>query len=249
MKNVLLYILRAQTLKIYLIYIIDFFIYSFLCSYICIKNGQRMINLKRIIGTSAFGNGLFKRNRFFISVFWIIGIGILIGAVAVGMFYNSEKSIINDICLGYFEKRASQSIFSCFLATFSSALTVIILTYLFGLCAMGVPMLYSILAFDSIGKGLILGFVYIEYGFLGILKSLVFLLPQNVMLCLLIFYAVSFSVKMSKQIYNMLSDYNGSDYQINKKLYNKRYLLFVLGILVLSVVDALMSRFTAVIIK
>ncbi len=206
--------------------------------------------MKRIIRTSALGNGLFKRNRFFISAFWLVGIGILIGSVAVGTFYDSDNSIINSICADYFEKRASQSIFSSFSATFLSSVLILFLSYLLGLCAVGVPILYCILVFDSIGKGLIFGFVCLKYGFWGILKSLVFLIPQNILICILIIFAVRFSVKMSKQMHSMLSDSKSvTYYEISKKTYNNRYLLFILGLLIISVFDALMSRFTDIIIK
>ncbi len=209
-----------------------------------------MINLKRIIRTSAIKNGLSINNRFFISVIWLVGIGVLIGAVAAGTFYNSENSIIDAVCTDYFEKRATQSIFSCFVATFFSALVILFLSYLLGLCAVGAPILYCTLVFDSIGKGLIFGFVYLEYGILGTLKSLIFLLPQNILLCLLIVFAVKFSVKMSKQIYSMLTDSKlNEDYHISKKTYNKRYLLFVLGLFIVSVFDSLMCKFTSFIIK
>lgn len=209
-----------------------------------------MINLKRIIRTSTLRNGLSISNRFFISAFWLVGIGVLIGAVAVGTFYHNDNSFIHDICLGYFEKRATQSIFSCFAGTFLSTLITLLILYLLGLCAVGAPLIYCALVFDSIGKGLIFGFVYLEYGFWSILKALIFLVPQNVCLCILIILASRFSLKMSRQIGGILSDDRAAyEHQFSKKTYNNRYLIFVLGLFVVSIFDALMSKFTALIIK
>lgn len=201
--------------------------------------------MKRIIRTSALRNGLFSHNRFFISVFGLIGIGILIGAVAAGTFSVNSNNTINNICRDYFIKRETESIFSCFIGGFSSSLIIILLSYLLGLCAVGTPFLYMTLVFDSIGKGLILGFLYLQYGFLGILKSAVFLLPQSLFLCLLIMFAVKFSVKMSKQVFCMLYDSKITvDYHLSFKKYNQKYALFVFCLALISAFDALMSRFT-----
>ncbi len=206
--------------------------------------------MRRIIRTSALKNGLFTHNRFFISVFWLVGIGVLIGAVAIGTFYNSENTLITGICEGYFEKRAEQSIFSCFAGTFFSSVFILFLSYMLGLCAAGVPILYSLIVFDSIGKGVLFGFLYLKYGFLGILRSLVFLLPQNILLCLLVIFAVKFSIKMSKQMHNILCDSKAIlDNHISIKTYNSKYLLYLLGIGIVSIFDALMSKFTPLIIK
>ena len=209
-----------------------------------------MINLRRIIRTSALKNGLFSHNRFFISAFWLVGMGILVGAVAVGTFSSTDDSIINTICSTYFEKREMQSIFACFIGTFSSSLVTLALVYLLGLCAIGTPFLYFTLVFDSIGKGIVFGYLYLQYGFIGILKSVFFLLPQNALMCLIVISAVKFSVKMSKQIY-FLTAYSSTktDYNLSFKKYNQKYLFYVLCLGLICVFDALMSRFTLLIVS
>ncbi|MBQ8868516.1 MAG: stage II sporulation protein M [Oscillospiraceae bacterium] len=206
--------------------------------------------MKRIIRTSALKNGLFSHNRFFISVFWLIGVGILLGSAAAGMFSDYENSFVNGVWQAYFLKRETGSIFSCFVGTISSSFLTLALSYLLGLCAIGTPFLYLTLVFDSVGKGLVFGFLYLQYGFLGILKSVVFLLPQNVLICLLFVYAINFSVKMSKQMYCLLSDDKITvDYHLNFKKYNQKYLFFGFCLVLISAFDALMSRFTYLITK
>ncbi len=206
--------------------------------------------MKRIIRTSALKNGLFSHNRFFISVFWLVGIGILLGTAAAGMFSGDDNSFVNNVWQTYFLKRETGSIFSCFVGTISSSIMVLLLFYLLGLCAIGSPFLYLTLVFDSVGKGLVFGFLYLQYGFWGILKSFVFLLPQNVLICLLFIYAVNFSVKMSRQMRCLLSDNNMTvDYHLNFKKYNQKYLFFGFCLVLISVFDAIMSRFTYLIIK
>ena len=201
--------------------------------------------MKRIIRTSALKNGLFSHNRFFISAFWLVGVGVLLGAAAAGMFLGDEDSFVNSVWQTYFLKRETGSIFSCFIGTISSSLLTLTLSYMLGLCVIGMPFLYLPLIFDSIGKGLVLGFLYLQYGFWGILKSLVFLLPQNVFICLLFVYAVKFSVKMSKQMYSLLSDDKVTvDYHLNFKKYNQKYLFFGFCLVLIGAFDALMSRFT-----
>ncbi len=201
--------------------------------------------MKRIIRTSALKNGLFSHNRFFISVFWLVGVGVLLGAAAAGVFSGDENSFVNSVWQAYFSKRETASIFSCFIGTFSSSFLILALSYLLGLCAMGTPFLYLTLIFDSVGKGLVFGFLYLKYGFWGVLKAFIFLLPQNVLMCVLFVYVVNFSVKMSKQIYSLLSDDKVTvDYHLNFKKYNQKYLFFGFCLVLISAFDALMSRFT-----
>ena len=206
--------------------------------------------MKRIIRTSALKNGLFSHNRFFISAFWLVGVGVLLGAAAAGMFSGDDNSFVNSVWQAYFLRRETGSIFSCFVGTISSSFLILALSYLLGLCAIGTPFLYLTLIFDSVGKGLVFGFLYLQYGFWGVLKALVFLLPQNVLICLLFVYAVNFSLKMSKQMYCLLSEDKVTvDYHLNFKKYNQKYLFFSFCLVLISVFDALMSRFTYLIIK
>lgn len=203
--------------------------------------------MKRIIRTSAFKNGLFNKDRFFISLFLLVGIGIFIGTVTAGTNANSSESVVNSIWNAYIEERKTQSIAACFFGSLSSAIFVFVLSYILGVCAVGAPFLYATIVFDAIGRGMIFGFLYLKYGFLGFLKSLIFFMPQNVLMCILILAAVRHSIKMSKRMFCFVSERSEESNHLSFKKYNQRYLFFAILAVIISFFDAIMSRFTALI--
>jgi len=200
--------------------------------------------MKRIIGTSALKNGLFKRDRFFISLILLVGIGILIGTFAVSLNKQAPESILTSIWKAYIEQRETSSIAKCFFGTFFSAFLVLALSYALGVCAVGTPFLYLVVVLDSVGKGTVLAFLYFEFGVFGFFKALLFLVLQNAVMCVLILNAVEISIKMSRQTFCLISGFDFCGKTVTYKKYNQRYLIILVLSIAVCLYDAVMSRFT-----
>ncbi|MEE1279765.1 MAG: stage II sporulation protein M [Oscillospiraceae bacterium] len=200
--------------------------------------------MKRIIRTSALQNGFFNKDRFLISLFVVLGIGLMIGSIAAGTSSADDSSVLNRIWSAYIYNRSEQSVAACFFATFSSCFFMLLAAYVLGVCAVGIPFLYLIPAIDGIGKGIIIGFVYAKYGFIGLIKSLFLIVPQNVIFCFVIILALIQSVKMSRQMFCSVSGLQSNEPFISFKKYNQKFLFLIIGASLCSIIDALLSRFS-----
>lgn len=200
--------------------------------------------MKRIIRTSAFKNGFFNKDRFLISLFFLFGIGLLIGSVSAGSYSNEPDSVLNRIWNSYMENRATQSVFLSFLSTFSSCFIMLFYSYILGVCALGIPFLYIIPVFDGIGKGIILGFIYTNQGLIGFLKSLLFVLPQNILLCLILIFSINHSYRMSRQMYFNIRAIQFDEPFISFKKYNQKYIFFLICSIICAFFDALLFEFS-----
>ncbi len=200
--------------------------------------------MKRIIGTSALKNGFLSKDRFLISLLFTFCSGILIGSVALGTSYADKAAVLNRICESYIYSRQEQSVFASFFASFSSCFVMLLSAYVLGVCAVGIPFLYIIPFVDGIGKGTIIGYIYAKFGYAGLLKSTLLVIPQNTIFCFLILMAVRFSLKMSYQIFCNISSIQQSHPYICFKKYNQRYVFLIIVSIICSFIDALISRFT-----
>ncbi len=203
--------------------------------------------MKRIIRTSALQNGFFNKDRFLISLFIVFGIGLMIGSVAAGTSSADENSVLNRIWSSYIYNRSEQSIAACFFSSFFSCFFMLLAEYILGVCAVGVPFLYVIPAIYGIGKGIIIGFIYAKYGFIGLIKSLFLIVPQNVIFCFIIILALNQSVKMSRQMFCVVSGLQSTEPFISFKKFNQKYIFLIVGASLCSIIDALLSRFNELI--
>lgn len=200
--------------------------------------------MKRIIRTSALKNGFLSKDRFLISLLFTLCMGILIGSVALCTGYTDKDAILNRICDSYIHSRQEQSIFLSFFASFSSNFIMLLSAYVLGVCGVGIPFLYIIPFIDGIGKGTIIGYIYAKFGYAGLLKSILVVIPQNVAFCFLILIAVSLSLRMSYQTFCNLSSIQSNSSYISFKKYNQKYVFLIIASICFSFVDALIWRFT-----
>ena len=198
--------------------------------------------MKRIIRTSAFTNGFYNKDRFLISLFFLLGIGMLIGAVSAGNNASSENSILYQIYSSYNQAKSEQSYVQLFLNSFISEFAYLFVCYVVGLCAIGTPVIFIIPLIYGIGKGIIFGFLYVKNGLLGIFNIILFSSVQNVGLLLVIIVALKKSYKMSRQIFKNLFSDNSLSNGLTFKKYNHFYLLILLISIALCLIDALMFK-------
>ncbi len=201
--------------------------------------------MKKIIKTSVFKNGFFSKDRFLISLFAIYALGIFIGTVAAASAVTEQNSALYSILNLYFSSRFNSSIASCFLEGATSSLIMMLFNFLLGLCALGLPFIYIIPAIDGIGKGLTVSFLCVNYGFIGILKSVILIIPQNALISFFLILSARQSVDMSRQLYSMLNTKNQCDKTISFKKFIQTQLIFLAVMLICCIIDAFLSRFSS----
>ena len=191
--------------------------------------------MKRIIGTSAFKNGFLGEDRFLISLILLFGMGLLAGSVAV----SSSGEYLKDIWQGYVIRCKSQKIVSLFFDSFFSLGFVIVINYVLGHCAIGKPFLYVVMLLYSVGKGVMFSSFYMEYGFIGVLKTILLFGTQNCLMALLLVISSKTSAEHAKQIFDF--GYKGKENALNLRKYNGKYAIYGLIAAVLCFIDAVLT--------
>lgn len=203
--------------------------------------------MKRIIRTSAFKNGFFLNDRFFIVLFVLFSVGLLIGSAAAGAGATDETSVLTRIFTTYFREKAAQNFLTLLLSTFFSNLLTLAIAYALGVCAVGAPLLYLLPVWDGIGRGLIFGFLYLKLGFFGFLKTLLLVAPQNVLLGGTLLLAVRLSHDMALQTFGEVRGVSGSTAYCPYRKYNQRYLFLTFSLMFGAILDALFNRLGALV--
>lgn len=198
--------------------------------------------MTKIIRTSALANGFYNKDRFLISLFTLLGTGILIGSVAAGSNASNENSLIFQIHNSFIQSKTEQSFLELFWEAFLSEFLYLLVCYISGLCAIGVPFLFIIPLTYGIGKGIIFGFLYATSGFAGILNGILFHSVQGTGLALLIIIALKKSYKMSRQTFITLSSNSCSDNILTFKKYNQFYIIILIISALFCSVDALLFK-------
>ena len=198
--------------------------------------------MTKIIRTSAFTNGFSNKDRFLISLFLLFSVGILIGSVAAGSNATDKSSLLFQINSSHAQSKAEKSFFELFWNTFLSEFFYLLICYVSGLCAIGIPILFIIPLIYGIGKGLILGFIYAKGGFLGILNGFLFHSIQGTGGSILMIIALKTSYKMSRQTFKNLSSTPNEEKLLTFKKYNKFYIIILIINALFCTLDALMFK-------
>ena len=198
--------------------------------------------MTKIIRTSAHSNGFYNKDRFLISLFFLFGTGLLIGSVTAGDNFSDKNSVLYQIYNSFIQTKTTQSFLQLFWSAFSSELLYLLVCYISGLCAIGIPILFTIPLIYGIGRGIILGFLYANSGFMGVINCVLFYSVQGVGLTSVIIIALKKSYKMSKQAFANLKLSSGNDNLITFKKYNQFYLIILVISALFCLLDALMFK-------
>ncbi len=199
---------------------------------------------KIIIRTSSSENGSLFSDRFFVCFLAVFVSALVVGAIFSGFYSQNTDSVLYAICKQNLDFVGESSVFSIFLYNFLSCLVYLILIYSFGMCSVGTAFLYMIAFIFGIGKGIFIGFLYPSENFSGIIGKIVSFVPQNILLCSTIIFALNFAAKMSVQNFKTTAQIDmGSSQYISFKRYNQRFLLYSSLIIVYCLFDAIIMKF------
>lgn len=197
------------------------------------------------IRTSTLRNEPILKDRFLISLFLFFLFGFLIGVFTLSSLSKADNNLFEIISL-YIQNRFSQSILASFIGTVTSVGAVFFCAYFMGLSAIGLPFIHLISAYDGLTKGVFLSFICINFGFLGFLKALVFIIPFYTLYTAVLLYALKKAIVMSTDVFKTLNLKNPENINIRFVRYNKRFIAISIFLFVYCVIDSLMSRLYSV---
>lgn len=174
-----------------------------------------------------------------IVLFIIFIVGFIIG---VWTIKNCNAEILRRLMIffeNYVTIKKSQSIIVNFLNSTFKLMILLLVIYMLSLCAVGVPIIYSI----PFGYGTILGFVsgylYKEYALKGIGYCALLIYPFAILTALIMIYSCAKGIKMSGDILKILLDETKTAETF--RTFNIKYLMLAIISAVAALIDAILQ--------
>lgn len=176
---------------------------------------------------------------------YLLFILLLVGIIC-GVLYTrtvSDQNLQNleflfNIHTGSILEKSAISIFT---ASFSSAFIVLFTIFVFGFCAIGVPVILSMVFIQGFGFGLSAGYIYASIGAKGILYNLSVIIPCMVLLFFVVLYASKHATNMSISIFKnvfLSSRDEKSDISLNE--YFIKFIIFILLIFAKALIETIL---------
>ena len=199
--------------------------------------------MKKFVKSSIINTRFFLKDNtitfVFISLFTLATLG---GSFALCLTAHSD-TVLSLILKQYFSENESLSIIELFSRNVIAAFICLVLMYIGGLCAIGIPIVSIIPIIKGISIGAIISYQYVYNGIKGFLYTVVILLlPQAL-------YMAIFTLAYTEGFYMSLSVSNGIfagkprnlKYSVNFLTFTKRFIIFSVCIVFISLLEATVS--------
>lgn len=170
-------------------------------------------------------------------LFFVVFIGLLIGSFFVKADQSTYLSV-SGIFDNYITFTSDFTFARYLILQIVYNLGIVLLNFVFGLCAVGFPVPVIFCLIKGISIGALSAFLYTEYAFSGFVYCLLILYPMQILNTVVLLWSGKESMVMSGDILKQLLDKKQKNNQnCDMKMYIIRYLIFA----VLTVSTALVS--------
>lgn len=177
-----------------------------------------------------------KDNKLALSFLMCMLLGIVIGSLLLNSENQNLTTNLNYIFNSNFQARVSQPQIYTFVSSITSSFLFVISVLLMGMSLWGMFLIPFVILFRGIGIGVSCGFLFCQYGFKGMLFSLVVILPGLLISCV----ALIFSAREATYFSSALLKAQVKNIRMPAA---KLYLLKNLRVFILIVVSALIDVF------
>ena len=166
-----------------------------------------------------------RNHRTTLLVFILIITGLTAGALMIK--FNDP---VTEIIVSYFKNFSglvvTRSFFENFLSLFFVNELFVVISYVFGLCAIGAPIVCSLPLIKGIGIGAVSAYFYKAYALTGFGYCMLIFFPPQIIYLFSMIISANESFTMSKEIYyNTLKISRNSSQSVSVKMYNLRMIL------------------------
>ena len=123
--------------------------------------------------------------------------GMVFGAAAAKTSNGELIHKLTETFINYTQLRITQGIFANFCNSLISVFVYLIIVYVSGLCAVGIPFISAVPFFRGLGLGMICGYLYKTYELTGIGYCLLTIYPGAVLSVAALIYACNEGALMS----------------------------------------------------
>lgn len=199
--------------------------------------------MKKFVKNSIISTKFFiKDNTLTVIFITLFTVGTLIGSFS--LYFSIDKSDSVILLLNqYFSENKSLSIMALFSRNLISAFIYLGIMYISGLCAIGLPFIGIIPVIKGIAIGAIISYQYVYNGLKGFLYTLIIILIPAALLMAVFNLAYIEGMYMSLAVSNGI--FNGkpreTKYSLSFMTFTKRFLIFSVGIVIISILEAIVS--------
>ncbi len=176
-----------------------------------------------------------RRNLIMLSLF---AAGMLIGASIIKDNSSAMTVKIIEVFDRYRALRIEQSMFSNFCGSMFTSMLFMVVTFIFGLCAIGTPLVGIVPVIRGLGLGLISGHLYSTCALSGLGYSLLVIYPGSLISVLGLIMCCNESLLMSEDMFLMLLNKPTKNHSAFK-MYCARYLIILIISAIAAAVDSI----------
>lgn len=175
----------------------------------------------------------FKKMIFFVLFFS----GVIVGCFSIK---NSESSLIDllkDYFISYITEVSNKDFLVCFLDSLLIFILPTIFIFIFGLCAVGIPIIIATPVIIGIFSGMAISFLFFTYSLQGIGYSALIIIPSITIIIATLLKSCEEAFIMSSEIIINMSGYQNSKRKNELKDYCLRFLIFTIPVILSALLN------------
>lgn len=165
-------------------------------------------------------------------VFFVLFLcGLIIGVLTMKNGTSTLKEIFSEFFVEYITHKSNESFLNCFLDVVFIITFPILLSFVFGLCAVGLPIIIAIPTLIGSVAGMAIGFLYSSYSLQGLGYAALILIPSLAVVIATLLKCCSEAINMSLEIILAISGYQNQSRRNELKDYCLRFIIFLVPLI------------------
>lgn len=173
-----------------------------------------------------YGNGVvtsLKKNRRIIIMMLLFAVGMIIGAVSLKKADGYLSGAFSDMFSVYIKSKGSQSLGINFINSLAVNAAFMLAVFVFGLCAVGLPLICILPVMRGVGIGMLSGYLYSNFALRGLGYCVLVIYPGLIPAVFALLLACSAGINSS---YEMLLTLSSAKAQRGREHKNILYAVF-----------------------
>lgn len=184
---------------------------------------------------------MFKvNNKIIIFLLSLFIIGIVFGSIFVLILKSEDKALVTEYINNFFNNVSSNKLnnFQALKNSLIYNICICILIWLLGISVIGIPIIVFIFFSKAFSLGFAITSIIYNYKFKGVLISLIYIFPHQIINIILMTFLLIYSLSLSIKIILSLIKKKVIDFKPIFNKYSKVLLIVVIGFMITSIYEA-----------
>ena len=172
------------------------------------------------------------KNVFFYVLFLC---GFIIGVLTVSKMNSDANEILKHFFTSYLIENSNKDFLDFFIESVLIIAAIPFLTFLFGLCVFGIPCIISAPAFVGAISGVLIGFLYLNFGLKGLGFCALIIIPIIAITVATLIKCCEEAINMSVEIIAITGGFQTSNKRNELKEYCMKFIVLLLPLILSSI--------------